>query len=293
MKSSSLHDVSELVNVLVRRTGEPGDLTNVLVHIVQTARAYFNADTCNIFASNPITGHFIEPSTVTNPITGEFIEPYTVAGKLLKYRKESPGKPSPGGLTERVLKQGILLVKNVETAPEYQSTFTRLEKIRSFVGLALRTRYTQKPLAVVYLNFREAQEFTPDDYELYQIFAYQASFMLQERWLLLRYQEVARIGKEMNQELGTIKTLFEKLQKYVGNILDISHTLLLEVYQPQTGMIDMYLQEDGKFIFKENSTLEGASQYVIEKMQMVFIEQLSEEHLASQPLHIEGTGREK
>ena len=52
-------------------------------------------------------------------------------------------------------------------------------------------------------------------YQLYQIFAYQASFMLQETWLLLRYQEVARIGKEINQELGTIKTLFEKLQKYV------------------------------------------------------------------------------
>src|SRR5256714_615461 len=229
MESLLMLKVGKLLDALEGTTREPGDLTSTLQHIAQTARTFFGADTCVIFAINPITNHFIES--------------LTVAGNLLKRDSLAYKQPRPEGIAPQVLKQGVLLVEDLEAAPEYQSIFTRSEAIRSFAGLALRMKHSQKPLGVLYLNFRQQQQFSTDDRELFQFFADQASFILQETWLLQRYQAVARIGEEINHEFGTIDILFQKLQKYLPDILDTTYALLLAVYQPQTSTLDVYLEE--------------------------------------------------
>jgi GAF domain-containing protein len=262
MKSQSLHRIRELLDVLERTTGDPGDLTSTLQHIAQTAQAFFGVDDCVILAINPISGRFIASLTIAGDLLDEQI---------------SFEQPRTDGNTQEVLSQGLLLVEDLQRISKYRSSFSRLEGIRSFVGLALRTKYSQKPLGVLYLDFRQPQKFSFDDQELFQLFADQASYILQETWLLQRYQEVARIGQEINQELSTADNLFQKLQKYVGDILDTSYALLLALYQPQTSTLDLYLEEEEHFIFLENDPLEGACQYVIETLKPLFIQQVSKE----------------
>src|SRR5205085_6592340 len=97
---------------------------------------FFAADTCVIFAINPVTNRFIAS--------------LTIAGDLLTKDKIAYEEPRREGITQQVLKQGVLLVEDLELMPEYQSTFTRLEDSRSFAGLALRIRHNQRrPLGVL------------------------------------------------------------------------------------------------------------------------------------------------
>src|SRR2546421_11069796 len=97
--------VRELLDALEGPTGEPGDLTCALQHIAQTAKTFFAADACIIFAINPITNHFIRS--------------LTVAGNLLKRDNLSYKQPRQEGIAPQVLKQGVLVVEDLEAAPEY------------------------------------------------------------------------------------------------------------------------------------------------------------------------------
>jgi len=273
-----LHKVSGLLDALEQTTGEPGDLTSTLQHIAQTAKKFFAADACIIFA--------------INPSTNQYIGSLTVVGDLLKRDNLSYEQPRAEGIAPQVLNRGVLLVSDVEAMPEYQSKFTRTEGIRSFAGLALSMRYSRKPLGVLYLDFRQPQQFSPDDQEIFQLFAEQASYILQETWLLRRYQEVAHIGQEINHELATVDILFEKLQQRAAGILDISHTLMLALYQPQTNTLDLYIAEQGHYILRENDPLEGACRYSIETQQPLYIRHRSKEveHLPFQVAFVKTTG---
>ena len=263
MDAQLLHKVSGLLDALEQTTGEPGDLTSTLQHITQTAKKFFAADASVIFA--------------INPITNQYIGSLTVVGDLLKRDNLSYKQPRAEGIAPQVLNRGVLLVSDVEAMPEYQSKFTRTEGIRSFAGLALSMRHSRKPLGVLYLDFRQPQQFSPNDQEIFQLFAEQASYILQETWLLRRYREVARIGQEINHELATVDILFEKLQQRAAGILDISHTLMLAVYQPQTNTLDLYFTEQGHYILREMYPLEGACKYSIETQQPLYIRHRSKE----------------
>ncbi|HET7639683.1 MAG TPA: GAF domain-containing protein, partial [Ktedonobacteraceae bacterium] len=139
---------------------------------------------------------------------------------------------------------------------------------------------------------RQQREFTPDDHNLLQIFADQASFILQETWLLRRYKKVAHIGQEINQELATIDELFQKLKTHVASILDTSHALVLSVYQPQSNTFNLYMQEGKDFIQQEHMLSQGACQHAIKIPQTIFIEHLyvQAKDLPFQIVHIPGTG---
>ncbi len=263
MHPQSLYSLSELLDVLVQTARVPGDLISTLQRLAQTAQTFFSADSCVIFAINPITGRYMES--------------LTVAGNLLRGEEVPFKEPSERGLAQQVLRQGVLVVEDLEVRPEYKSTVTRTENMRAFAALALYTRQHRQPLGVLYLNFRQPQQFGLDDYKLLQIFADQASFILQETWLMWRYQEVARIGQEINHELATVEILFQKLQTYLPEILQTTYALLLAVYQPQTNTLDVYLEEKGSPLFQLNAPLQGACQHVIETREMLFIKHMSKE----------------
>ncbi len=262
MKARSLHKIGELLDVLERTTGEPGQLTGTLRHVAETAQKFFNADDCVIYAINPITGRFVESLTIAE---GQ-VESETLFEQ-----------PSSEGVTQKVLQQGVLLVEKLEEKLEYQSTFTRTRGIKAFISLALYMKYGQKPLGVLYLNFRASQHFSHDDYELFQIFAEQSSYILQETWLVRRYREVARIGQEINQELATVETLFQKLYQHVSGILDISYTLSLALSMFPTNMHDIHMFNKGEISVRHNLPPRGATQHVIETQQTFFSLNMSEE----------------
>jgi hypothetical protein len=95
-------------------------------------------------------------------------------------------------------------------------------------------------MAVLYIDYREIYQFGKQDFVLFRFFAHQASHILHSTWFLRRYQEVTRIGQEINQELDIVDALFHKLHRHATGILDIQHLLQLAIHQPETGTIDLY-----------------------------------------------------
>jgi GAF domain-containing protein len=106
--------------------------------------------------------------------------------------------------------------------------------------------------------------------------------------LLRRYEEVAKIGQEINHELSTPGVLFQKLHKRVGSVLDTSDAFLLAIYQPQTNTLDMYMDDRGQYLIRENDVLSGACKHVIETKETLLVRQMSEEakHLPFQRVQI-------
>ncbi len=301
MEPQSLHKIGELLNVLERTTGEPGQLTSTLKHIAETAQRFFAADDCMIYAINPITGRFVESLTIADDL---------VESKALFEQ------PRSEEVTQQVLQQGVLLIEQLEKRPEYHNTFTQARGIQAFVGLALYMKYGQKPLGVLYLDFKDPQRFSSDDHELFQIFAEQSSYILQETWLVRRYREVARIGQEINQELATVDApfqelqhngsvggqrlhlatvdaLFQKLQQHVTGILDISYTLLLALYLSPINMLEIYMYEEGETLFYHSLSPKGAIKHVVETQRTFFGRHMSKEEaqLPFQRVSVPETGR--
>lgn len=263
MESPMPYDMNTLANILVERKEDPSDLIGTLKHIAQIARVFFKASACTLFAINPITHHPVASQT----------EPDSIVEDEVIYDQVQLET-----LIQRTFARGAFLVSNVDEAPDYPYL---LEPISSFLSLPLRVQNSQKPLGLLCLYFKEAPfktDKTTAIQRLFQTFSLQASFLLQETWLLRRHREVARIGQEINQELSDIATLFEKLQKHASGILDTNHKFLLTMYEPQTNTHTLYLKTQGAPTIRyEHRSLKGAYAYVIKTKKTLFINHLSEE----------------
>jgi GAF domain-containing protein len=262
VETQILQRVNEVSANLVRTPGRLGDLNSILQHIAQTAQDAFETDACVILAFNPITANFIGSQIVVGDLH--------VKNELLHDR------PRPNGVTQQVLREGLVLVPDLDITPQYHNLFTTKEGFRSFAGIAIRSRHRKRPLGVIYLDFRQPKAFNSMNYEYFKIFATQATLLLQETWLEIHLAEVSRIGQEINHNLALVDDLFQELQKYVDNILDDSHSLLLGIYQSQTNTLDLHIREQKKTSFL-NIPLQGTYKDVIETQTSRFIPELSAE----------------
>ncbi|HJT57573.1 MAG TPA: GAF domain-containing protein, partial [Ktedonobacteraceae bacterium] len=280
MEAQTLRAVSQISARLVRIPGRHGDLNSLLQHIAEVAQEAFLADACVVLAFNPLTGGF----------TGARI----VVGDVEVKDESLHDRPRPKGVTQQILREGVVLVENLEEKlekePWYQNRFLAEEGIHCFAGLAMRTRHRQKPLGVIYLDYRQLRSFTLADRESFQLFAVQAGLLLQEAWLENHLEEVARIGQEINHDLATVDDLFQHLQTYVDAILDDSHMLMLAIYQPQSNTADIHVRAQGTYTFM-NRPLGGATKYIIESQEAFSIQHLSEEkdQLPFQIVNVTGT----
>lgn len=258
--SKLFRKMNEVTALLGRTPGEPGDLNSVLSHIAERALDAFVADSCVILAFNPITGSFIGAQ---------------MAGDL----KENQGlleRPRPKGVTQQVLRKGLLTIEDLEAKPQFHNPFTIKGGFRAFAGLALQTRHRQRPLGVIYLDYKHIRDFGSIDQENFKIFAFQAALLVQETWLAHHYKEVARIGQQVNQNISTLGELFQILQTYVDSVLDDSHTLMLAVFSPQTITLNIHLSKN-RHVTQTNKPLDGVCKYIIEKQETVVISWLSKE----------------
>src|SRR5207249_3582967 len=137
--------MSEVVALLARSPGKPGDLTSVLQHIAQTVQDAFAADACVILAFNPITSRLIGSQTAGNLQ----VEDYVLHNKL-----------KPEGITQQILRDDVVLIEDLEVKPQYHNQFTHKEGVRGFAGLALYTRDRKRSLGVIYLGFRQPRAFS-------------------------------------------------------------------------------------------------------------------------------------
>ncbi len=262
MADTNLRRVNKVSAKLARTPGSLGEVNSILRHISETAQETFKTDACVVLGFNPITSKFLGSQTVVGNLH--------VNNGLLH------DKPRQNGVTQQVIDEGILFVRDLEAAPHYFNRFTRKEGIRSFVGLALLSRHRRRPLGVIYLDYKQPRVFDADDHEQFKIFATQAAFLLQETWLELHLQEVALIGQKINHNLATVENLFRELQTYVDNVLDESHKLVLGLYQSQTNTLDLHTREYNQTGFM-NIPLQGAYKSVIETQKSWFIEELNTE----------------
>ncbi|MBX3001369.1 MAG: GAF domain-containing protein [Caldilineaceae bacterium] len=232
--------------------GEPGNLNFALEKIAETALHRFSADACVIAAINPITGKFLDKLTIVG-----------VANK------NWPG-PRDDGFTRRFMQspEGAF-IEGLEVQPEYQNAFTKAEGFRSYAAVPLLTQRQRKPLALLYLDYKDRHEFSEEERSKIFAFAKEAALVLENVWFLRRYREVARIGQDINQDLETVEILFHKLYKHLSGILDVSIFLLLAEYKPQSGLFDLYMYEEGKYTWLKDQPNEGGRKWVLENKKMI------------------------
>ena len=144
-------------------------------------------------------------------------------------------------IQQEVLQQNsdVHFFESVEDVPEPLHSLLKREHIHSCVALTFNTKKRKGPLGVLYLYFRQQERFSLARRELFHLFVNQVSFLLQEAWLLRRYQVIAHVGKEINQQLDSVESLVQKLKHSIADVLDIRHAFLLADYQPQTNAIDV------------------------------------------------------
>jgi len=256
------HKARELFEALEQISGNLKGFPGTLENIVQIAQKIFRADACAIIAMNPTTKRLISFASGTKDVPQSNFETFE--------------QVLPAWLAQEFLEQSVFVIEDVASMPEPHAMFTQLEGARSLVALALHMRHHQRAPGVLYLYFKQPQQFNTEALELFQFFAYQSSFILQETWLLRRYQIVAHIGQHINHELETIHTLFQKLRRHAVDIFDIS-CFVLTIYQPQTNTLDMYVQEKGEFVHLNEIPLQGVYKYVLETKKTLFIRHMSQE----------------
>src|SRR5947209_4929963 len=100
MEAQLLYKARGLFEALEQMSGDPGDLSNTMKHIAQTAQKFFHADACFIFAMNPITQRFTTSQAVV--------------GDMLKSNKVTFEPPKPELLTQQFLERGIIVVEDLE-----------------------------------------------------------------------------------------------------------------------------------------------------------------------------------
>src|SRR5215212_4774030 len=203
-----------------------GDMDRAHHEVLELALTEFRAEVVVLF---PI-----------NPISGDFVSPPRVKGNLLDPQDQAFEQPRSNGLGRRILAQRSVMVPNLSKAAQFRSDFTTRQGIESFIALTVFLPGRTRPLAVIYINFRKPQEFGPQDEGQRERFAARAATILHRAWLLERDENVAILGRDINQQLDDAETLFRLLDERIRDIIDTGNRFSLGVMEPGSDLIDVY-----------------------------------------------------
>ena len=249
------HDLTNLFQSLRAESKEPGDLTDILNRIAKTAKEYFSPDLCVIFPMNPITGLFLKDTPIYKG---------KIAAPNLKF-----DYPRKEGLTKKILHSKILALNIL---PEkFQSPKVKAEKIISVIGISLYTKRHDKPLAVMYLDYRKARKFSGDFINDLRLFAELASSELQSTWFIRRYREIAKIGQDINENFEDIQQMFGSVFEHIKGILDVGFYFSLATYDFRKNKADLYLVDKGKHKTRYDYSLRksSATSWVLRNLQVI------------------------
>lgn len=224
------NDLTSLLRKLKAESKEPGDLSNILQRIAKIAHEYFLSDLCVIFPMNPITGKFLKG----NPI---------IEGKIIA-RHLNFDPPRKAGLTKTILKSKILSLENLPS--KLSSPKIKAEEVTSVIGIGLYTQRHNKPLAVMYLDYRKRRKFSRKFKEDLRLFSELASSELQTTWFIRRYRSMSKIGQDINENFENLQQLFENIYEHVRGILDASYYMSLAAYNSRKDKTDLYVADAGK-----------------------------------------------
>jgi len=151
------------------------ELPGVLQQIVKSACEVLEADSSAIWSYDDVSNQFFPAELASHGITKEQLE---------RFRKK---EPKIGGTADTVMAMGWLGVTDI-SKPQYDfmgsSTLKLLKSIgaKSFQGIALKVG--EERLGVLYLNYSISRNFTGEDRETLETFAYYAATALKKARLL-------------------------------------------------------------------------------------------------------------
>jgi GAF domain-containing protein len=268
MDMQILQNTNESLESFLNTPGEPGDLHGILKHILQTALKLFEADSCFCIAFHPTTERLMEHYSMMISSQQQSSTSRLGSGTDLKV------------LAEYVLHHRGVVVENVDenkNTAELHHTFMHAHNIRSFAATALCTRRRKRPLAILYLNYRQKDTFNQREQPNLRQFALLAAALLQEAWLSWRYREISLIGYEINRELSNAHNLFEHLCNHIGNIVNSSDIFQLTVYHSHTNTWDIYREINGHTSIELNAIPDELSRSVTHSGQPLFVKHFSKE----------------
>src|SRR5436305_7180959 len=105
-----------------------------------------------------------------NPITKRWIRSHSASKTSQRSNFEAFEQALPEWLAQKLLEQSVFMIEDVASMPEPQAMFTQLEGARSLAALALHMRYHQKAPGVLYLYFKQPQQFNTEALELFHFF---------------------------------------------------------------------------------------------------------------------------
>ncbi|MFN0087534.1 MAG: GAF domain-containing protein [Blastocatellia bacterium] len=216
--------------------------------VAHAGREVFSAVGCLVIAINPITGWMVESIKAgeggqAGPIPIEEVE--------------------RTGILREAFSHEIWQFNQGQEASDAVRAISAMTGFSSFAAIAIRTRRRNRALGILCLGFAEARTFSAEEMESLRSLARQAATVLRNTWYLRRYQEVVRIGQDLNQQLETHDTLFRKLCEDVADILDVSSFFMLAVYQPQSDRLDLYMKENGNYKEERGVPIGGVCEEIL------------------------------
>lgn len=279
-----------LRELLELNPADPGNLNEALGNIIRVAKNLFPPtrpgeersypDICSLSIFNPFTQQFVGSLTVRG-------EDQVQSGAIMA---DTPFKR----IVETAMERGHLFIEDLSSHRELQDERYRVEGIKSVAAVSFfTTKRHKKPLATLCLAFNAPHQFGPDKQDFLRMLADEGSSILQNTWLLRRYNDVAVIGQEINQEFEDIPTLFDKIRAHLPRIINTDHFFMLAVRQRQTDKLDLHLLDEGQRMLIKDWRIEGGSAHVVETNQSLLISDASAEpELSEQLVQIPGTNPE-
>lgn len=277
-RDDMLQSIINLIEILSFDSGEHQTLDGATRVIGRAARDIFSADSYAYVTINPITGDLLNPMKTVNldPNNEEVVVPTEVNPDIL----------------DRFGSHPIASLDDLPEQDQYKRIFESVRGVESIFGMAIGKKGTQKPIGIVFLAFTKEENFCEDAKSILRVFINHASPVLRNLWLLHRYQEVQRIGQEINQGLDTPDNLFQQLKENISTLLDTSCFFMMATYQPNTDQVDYYMAEYGTSLPVLVTPVEGGGTgWVIRNKQELFIRHFREEmsRLPVELVHLSGT----
>jgi GAF domain-containing protein len=148
-------------------------------------------------------------------------------------------KPRLGGLTDNVIKsKKMILVEDMSTHPLYKDAPTSWSG--AIIGLPLIFR--QWLVGVMNIHFVEPRRFADSELRLLQLFADQASVVIDNSRLFNETQRLLRETAERNADLGVINSLQQVLVSKLEfqSIIDVIGDKVRDIFNAQVTLITLY-----------------------------------------------------
>jgi GAF domain-containing protein len=230
---------------------------NSPAHSRELARAYddvldialqiFGCDVSVLFPINPLNYEFGWPPRVKGKLVGDF--PFR--------------HPRPDGLGRNILGHGTIKVANVRSTPRLTSDFAIAQNVEAFIATPIYLPSGRHPVAVVYIDYRQARSFDETDESRVRQFRARAAAMIQRAWILERYARLSALGDEINQQLHTPNTLFKLLNERIHDIIDCGRGFALGIVGPASDSVSDYVSIDREAFEEKRRSLTALAREAI------------------------------